>query len=155
MFFTSLTSTELSCPQSICNVVKQVLEVNTKALNDRYLGMPTDVGSSRYGTFKFLKDRIWSKFKFKGWLEKNLSAGGKEVLIKAAAQAIPVYSMECFDHINSLIRQFWWGSKEGKRKPCWVSWQVMNARHWLNDVPHRNRKIRKQTTSLYRGSLSL
>jgi hypothetical protein len=93
-------------------VVKQVLEVNTEALNDRYLGMPTDVGSSRYGTFKFFKDRIWSKVK--GWLEKNLSLEGKEVLIKAVAQAIPVYSMGCLclsrglcDHINLLIRQFW------------------------------------------------
>jgi hypothetical protein len=60
-------------------VVKQVLEVNTEALNGLYLGMPTEVGSSRYGTFKILKDRIWSEVK--GWLEKILSIGGKEVLI--------------------------------------------------------------------------
>jgi hypothetical protein len=70
--------------------------------------MPTDVGSSKYGTFKFLKDRVWGKVK--GWLEKILSSGGKDVLIKSVAQAIPVYSMYCFrlprglcDHINSLI----------------------------------------------------
>jgi hypothetical protein len=24
-----------------------------------------------------------------------------------------------------LIRKFWWGSKEGKRKPHWVSWKSM------------------------------
>jgi len=41
--------------------------------------MPTDVGNSFNGTFKFLRDRMWSKIK--GWLEKILSAGGKEVLI--------------------------------------------------------------------------
>jgi hypothetical protein len=111
------------CPQSNREIIKGVLEVSNEALNERYLGMPTDVGSSRNGTFKFLRDRVWSKVK--GWLEKILSAGVKEVLIKSVAQAIPVYSMACFrlprglcDRINSLIRQFWWGSKEGKRKPC-------------------------------------
>jgi hypothetical protein len=40
--------------------------------------------------------------------------------------------MSCFklprglcEHINSLIRSFWWGSKEGKKKPHWVSWEAM------------------------------
>ena len=118
------------CPQALRVMMKNILEVNNEALNDRYLGMPTDVGSSRYGTFKFLKDRVWSKVK--GWMEKILSAGGKEVLIKLVAQDIPVYSMACFrlprglcEHINSLIRQFWWGSKQGKRKANWVSWETM------------------------------
>ena len=29
------------------------------------------------------------------------------------------------EHLNMLIRKFWWGSKEGKRKPHWVFWQTM------------------------------
>ena len=73
--------------------------------------MPTDVGHSKNGTFKYLRDRVWEKVK--GWMEKLLSAAGKEVLIKAVAQAIPVYSMSCFrlprglcDSISSIIRQF-------------------------------------------------
>jgi hypothetical protein len=28
-------------------------------------------------------------------------------------------------HINALVRKFWWGSKEGERKPSWVSWKEM------------------------------
>ena len=51
------------------------------------------------------------------------------MLIKSVAQAIPTYSMSCFKlprglciHINSLLRNFWWGSSEGKKKTCWVSW---------------------------------
>jgi hypothetical protein len=96
------------CPQPRRDLVKSILDVGMESLNERYLGMPTDVGSSKYGTFKFLKDRVWCKVK--GWLEKILSSGGKDVLIKSVAQAIPVYSMYCFrlprglcDHINSLI----------------------------------------------------
>jgi hypothetical protein len=100
-------------------VVKNSLDVNNEALNESFLGMPTDVGSSSNGTFKFLKDRVWNKIE--GWLEKILSAGGKEVLFKSVAQAILVYFKlprgPC-GYINSLIREFWWGSKGGKRKPC-------------------------------------
>jgi hypothetical protein len=91
----------------------------------------------------FLRDRVWNKVK--GWLEKILSAGGKEILIKSVAQAIPVYSMACFrlsrglcEHINSLIRQFWWGSKNGKRKPCWVSWEVMTRPKHLGGLGFRD-----------------
>jgi hypothetical protein len=57
---------------------------------------------------------------------------GKEILIKSVAQAIPTFSMSCFklprglyEHINSLLRKFWWGSKEGQRKTCLVSWEQM------------------------------
>jgi hypothetical protein len=66
------------CPQAIRDDMKATLEVKNEALNEKYLGMTTDVGSSRYRTFKFLCDRVWNKVK--GWLEKILSTGGKEVL---------------------------------------------------------------------------
>ena len=53
-------------------------------------------------------------------------------MIKAVAQAIPTYSMSCFrlprglcKHIDGLLRSFWWGSKEGKRRTCWVAWEDM------------------------------
>ena len=58
-------------------------------------------------------------------MELSLSAGGKEVLIKAVAHAIPTYSMSCFKrlykHIDGVLRDFWWGSKEGKHRTCWVA----------------------------------
>lgn len=67
-----------------------------------------------------------------GWIEKTLSSAGKEILVRAVAQAIPVYSMSCFKlprglckHLNMLIRKFGWGSKDGHRKPSWVSWEAM------------------------------
>ena len=103
--------------------MKNILHVHKESLSERYLGMPTDVGHSKNGTFKYLRDRVWDKIK--GWMEKLLSSAGKEVLIKSVAQAIPVYSMSCFrlprglcENIMSIIRQFWWGSKQGSGIPA-------------------------------------
>lgn len=115
------------CSGSLREEIKNILEVNNEALCEKYPGMPTEVGSSTNGAFKYLKDRVWKRVQ--GWMERALSSGGKEVLIKAVAQAIPTYSMSCFKlprglckHFDGLLRSFWWGSKEGKCRTCWVAW---------------------------------
>ena len=41
-------------------------------LSEKYLGMPSDVGTVTNGAFKYLKDRVWSRVE--GWLEQCLSA---------------------------------------------------------------------------------
>lgn len=98
-----------------------------ETLIEKYLGMPSDMGSSKSGDFKYLKDRLWGKMN--GWIEKTISLAGKEVLIKSVAQAVPMYSMSCFKlpaFVNiSVHRNFFWSSKEGQRKPHWVSWRAM------------------------------
>ena len=103
--------------------IKTLLNVQNESLNQKYLGMPSNVGTLTNDAFKYLKDRM---------MKNCLSAGGKEVLIKAEAQAIPTYFMFCFklprglcQHINTIIRGFWWGNKDGKRKTCWVAWEEM------------------------------
>jgi hypothetical protein len=65
-------------------------------------------------------------------MERRLSAGGKDILIKSVEQVIPVFSMAYFhlpkglcDDINAMIRKFWWGSRTGERKTYWVSWRDM------------------------------
>jgi hypothetical protein len=63
-------------------------------LSEKSLGMPSDVGRSKYGAFQYLKERLWKKIQ--GWIVKILSAGGKEVLIKSVAQTVPIFSMSCF-----------------------------------------------------------
>ena len=74
--------------------IMETLDVHNEALSEKYLGMPTDVGTAMNGAFKYLKDRVWKKVQ--GWMEQTLSAGGKEVLIKVVAQAVPTFSMFCF-----------------------------------------------------------
>jgi hypothetical protein len=120
---------------SIREEIKDLLDVQNEALSERYLGTPTHVGNSINEYFKYLKDRVWKRVQ--GWMEQTLLARGKEVLIKADAQAIPTYSMSCFKlprglckHIDGVLDNFWWGSKEGKRKSCWVAWDdVIKLKH--------------------------
>lgn len=66
------------------------------------------------------------------WYEKTLSLGGKDVLLKSVALALPVYAMSCFKltknqckKITSAMTQFWWNSIEGKRKIPWVAWKTL------------------------------
>ena len=65
--------------------------------------------------------------RLQGWKEKFLSKVGREILIKAVAQAIPTYTLNCFrlpktwcDELNSLIAQYWWGQSIDKRKIHWL-----------------------------------
>ena len=61
---------------------------------ETYLGLPTLVGRVKYHNFSYLMDRVWKKLQ--GWKGSLLSKAGKEILIKAIAQAIPTYNMGVF-----------------------------------------------------------
>ena len=65
-----------------------------------------------------------------GWKENFLSIGGREILIKAVAQAILMYTMSCFqlskglcDDIEGMMRKFWWGQRGQESRIAWVSWK--------------------------------
>ena len=70
------------------------LNIMSESLNDKYLGLPALVGADRSDCFRHLIDRIVQRVG--GWKEKLLSMGGKEVLIKSIAQAMPTYEMIVF-----------------------------------------------------------
>ena len=101
-----------------------------ETMSEKYLGLPVHVGRSKGGAFAYLKDQVWQHIQ--GWKERMLSWEGKEVLIKAVAQAIPTFAMGCFeitkglcDQISSMICRFWWNQQEGKHKIHWLSWEKM------------------------------
>jgi hypothetical protein len=61
-----------------------------------------------------------------------MSGGAKEVLIKSVAQSIPSYVMGVFhlpatfcNELTQMIRNFWWGEEEGKRKVHWMAWEKL------------------------------
>jgi len=62
--------------------------------HSKYLGLPSIIGKSKIEVFAEIKERVGRKLS--GWKEKILSIGGREILIKAVAQAIPTYTMSCF-----------------------------------------------------------
>jgi hypothetical protein len=75
-------------------VICSILNILTEAMTDKYLGLPATVGMDRSDCFMFLVDRVIKRID--GWKEKLLSAGGREILLKAIAQAIPSYMMSTF-----------------------------------------------------------
>jgi hypothetical protein len=115
---------------SVKQAVLGVLEIPRESWNERYLGLPVHLGASKKKEFEYLKERIWQKIQ--GWKERLLSKAGKEIMIKAIAQAIPTYAMSCFDltkalceEISAMICRFWWSQQDGKNKCHWLSWEHM------------------------------
>jgi hypothetical protein len=93
----------MNTPRRSRDQMMVALGVCCEGRNGKYLGLPVYVGKSRSKTFEYLKDKIWKAIQ--GWKEKMLSKMGKEILIKACAQAIPVFAMTCFDITKGLCDQ--------------------------------------------------
>ena len=129
--------------ESVKSALMADLEVSSEARNDRYLGLPISMGRSKVLTFNYLKERVWNKIQ--GWKEKLLSKAGKDVLIKAVAQAIPSYAMSCFDltktlydDIGSMICRFWWSQQDKENKMHWLSWELMCSRKEKGGLGYRD-----------------
>jgi hypothetical protein len=105
----------------------ETLHIDTEVLSDKYLGLPAFVGIDRSDSFENLIERIIQRIN--GWKEKLLSIGGKEILLKAVAQAISVYAMSVFlipkgvrKCMMDAISKFWWGDDENSNKMHWCAW---------------------------------
>ena len=86
------------------------------------------MGKSKRKAFNHIKDQVGRKIS--RWKGRLLSHAGKEILIKAVAQATPTYTMSCFkildslcSDLNSMMSKFWWGQKDREKKLAWVSWE--------------------------------
>lgn len=92
----------------------------------KYLGLPEQFGSKKGEMFAYIVDKV--KQVIQGWKQKHLTQGGKEVLLKSIALAMPIFSMNIFrlpkeicEQINMILASFWWGSGEA-RALHWYAW---------------------------------
>ena len=111
--------------------IGQIFQLNVVSRHEKYLGLPAMIGRKRSNFFNDIKLKVFNKIS--SWQHKFFSCGGKEVLIKAAAQAIPAYAMSVFkipmgvcNDIQKIVAEFWWGSKSDKRSIHWSKWEKLS-----------------------------
>lgn len=69
----------------------------------KYLGLLTFVGRNKWEAFRYIKERIAKATKT--WFVKSLSRVGKEIMIKGAGQANPIYVMGVFHIPVKMCRE--------------------------------------------------
>ena len=126
-----------------CQAIQELWGSNGAQTFDKYLGLPAFIGGSKRSIFNGLKERIVCRLQ--GWKEKFLSKAGREILIKAVAQSIPTYTMNCFrlpkawcDEVNNLIAKYWWGQSKDERKIHWLKWDKLCASKENGGIGFRN-----------------
>ncbi|KAA3459979.1 reverse transcriptase [Gossypium australe] len=108
--------------------ISTILGVRPSTNMEKYLGLPNVVGRRKKESFQNLKENV--NFIIKGWSNRFLSQGGKEVFIKSILQAIPTYAMSSFllpnsfcGELEKIIANFWWQKAHGNKGIHWGQWQ--------------------------------
>ena len=113
-----------------------ILQCRAGSLPTKYLGMP--LGTS------FKAASIWNPIlekmekKLLGWKRLYLSTGGRLTLLRSTLTSLPTYSLSLFTihktvaaRMESIQRNFLWGSSEGSFKYPLVAWTCRDG--WFGD----------------------
>lgn len=132
-----------NCDEPTKQVVRSVLHIDTEALSDRYLGLPTAIGRSTSEAFDFMATRV--KGLIGSWSGRQASCVGREVLIKSVAQAVPTYSMSCFllakttcKKLRAAISNYWWGGSVDNRHLHWLRWERLTQHKSVGGLGFRD-----------------
>lgn len=116
--------------ESVKDELKKILGIYNESGTSKYLGLPDCFSGSKVELLSYLKDR--SHCWLDTWFLRQLSQGGKEILLRTTASALPVFAMSCFrlpktviKALNSLMGNFWWSSQSHHRKIHWIAWEKM------------------------------
>ena len=80
-----------NCPDEAKDEVRSTLQIETEALAEKYLGLPTALGRATKEAFEYMPARI--RGLVGDWSGREASCAGREVLLKSVAQALPTYPM--------------------------------------------------------------
>ena len=90
-------------PQEMKGALKKILGIHKEGGMGMHLGLPEKICCSKRRVFAFVRDRLNARIN--SWSAKFLSKGGKEVLLKSVAQALPTYEMSCFLLPKDIIKK--------------------------------------------------
>jgi hypothetical protein len=82
------------CTEETQKAVQDVLKYETQCFEEKYLGLPVPEGRMKNGKFQPVKSKFAKRAS--DWVEKYMSSGAKEILVKAILQALPTYAMGVF-----------------------------------------------------------
>ncbi|KAG8380670.1 hypothetical protein BUALT_Bualt06G0040000 [Buddleja alternifolia] len=112
--------------RAVCGVLN-FRECNHKS---KHLGLPFCKPACRISDYDELLERVGRKLS--GWKAKCLAQVGRNVLVKGVAQSIPIYFMALqsipvavCERLDKMMRQFWWGDKEGNRGLHLKNWNFL------------------------------
>lgn len=98
-----------------------------------YLGLKVGAKMSRINNWNSVIDVV--KNLLVSWKAKNLSIGGRLILIKSVLHNLPIYYLSIYkapkavlEKIESIMRHFLWAGSSEEKKINWVAWDIISSR---------------------------